>query len=150
MLLQRIKNEPDLAVPEIKVLRRFIPLAQMRIISLLSRGEEGAFFLQKLAEVSALVRAMPVTGDTAKFSDPLAHLHYFGRGGDAWIIERDVGDGTEPRGLGAQHQAFGCVDLGYGPELGYVSLPELFEAGFELDLYWTAIPYSRVRQRASA
>ena len=36
-----------------------------------------------------------------------------------------------------QVQAFGIADLGMGPELGYISIPELLANGAELDLYYT-------------
>ena len=47
----------------------------------------------------------------------IVHLHYFTSSGDWYITERDTSV--------AQHQAFGSADLGYGPELGYISIAEL-------------------------
>ena len=34
-------------------------------------------------------------------------------------------------------QALGLANLGYGGELGYISIQELIDAGVELDVYWT-------------
>jgi hypothetical protein len=62
----------------------------------------------------------------------IAHLHYFLGGADWWIIEKD----SDPDNAG-QVQAFGIADLGMGPELGYISIPELLEVGAELDFYHT-------------
>lgn len=128
---------------ELHVLRKFVPPHQLSFISSLLAGEEGPFFRQKLLEVATQVRGMPVTGRSGD-GEPIVHLHYFRGSADVWVLERDVGDGTETPGLGTQHQAFGYVDLGYGPELGYISLPELFRAGMELDLHWTPKPASEV------
>lgn len=145
-----MNHQPILSVEDLTMLRRFVPGAQLNLLLQFTGGEEKQHFVTLLAELAARIKAMPMTRGTENVDDPIVHLHYFHGNTDVWITERDIGDGRCPKGLGPQHQAFGCVDLGYGPELGYVSLPELFEAGFELDLYWTAIPYSRVRQRASA
>ncbi len=63
-------------------------------------------------------------------SSTTAVLHYFGRGGDWYIIERDSTD--------EQHQAFGIACLtGEYPEKGYISIAELLENSVELDLHWT-------------
>ena len=35
-----------------------------------------------------------------------------------------------------QLQAFGKADLGYGGELGYISLVDILKCGAELDFYW--------------
>lgn len=129
---------------DLAMLRKFIPPQQINTMFDLTAGEERGFFLEKLASVAQTVRTMPMTGETGDDLDPIVHLHYFRGGCDVWITERDVGDGKAPRGLGPQHQAFGYVDLGYGPELGYVSLPEIFSAGMELDLHWAPRTVSEV------
>jgi hypothetical protein len=72
----------------------------------------------------------------------IAHLHYFTAGGDWYITERD----THPD----QHQAFGAANLGYGAELGYISLPELLAAGAELDLHFTPRPLTQCGQECTA
>jgi hypothetical protein len=127
---------------DIATLRKFVPPAQMSLMLSLMVGAEGGFYREKIQSLAAKVRSMPVTSETGDDVDPIIHLHYFRGPADVWILERDVGDGKASRGLGAQHQAFGYVDLGYGPELGYVSLPEIFSAGMELDLHWKPTPVS--------
>ncbi|MEI7902867.1 MAG: hypothetical protein WCK89_21685 [bacterium] len=37
--------------------------------------------------------------------------------------------------------------LGYGPELGYISLPEILECGAELDLYFAAKTIAEITGR---
>lgn len=123
----------------------FISPAQMRAIRSFSRGEEGDFFKEKIAEIAGIIRAMPKTGETDGTEDPVAHLHYFA-GGQAnfWITEKDAGSPDDaPQDKGVQHQAFGKADLfGDGGELGYISLPEIFSGRGELDLYWKPKPLS--------
>lgn len=46
----------------------------------------------------------------------------------------------------AQLQAFGLADLGYGGELGYISIVELLECGAELDLHWTPQTLAEVKR----
>lgn len=121
-------------------LQGFIHGAQMRCMVDGCRGEEGPFFREKLAEYAARVETMPKTYEQEGIDDPVAHLHYFVGAADWYITERDIDDD----GVG-QMQAFGLADLGYGPELGYICLPELLAAGAELDLHWTPAPLSVVR-----
>ena len=141
MSLATIASNAEL-LADISMLRKFISPAQMSVILSLMVGAEGAFYREKVKSLAAEVRAMPMTSDTGDSIDPVVHLHYFRGSADVWILERDVGDGSAPKGLGPQYQAFGYVDLGYGPELGYVSLPEIFSAGMELDLHWKPTPVS--------
>lgn len=115
---------------DIDKLHGFISNAQVcALIDLVYQGEEKEWFRDKVAEMATTVAAMPKTyeqdgmGDDAKI-----FLHYFSGGFDAWITEKDM--------LEEQSQAFGLVDLGYGPELGYVSITEIIEAGAELDLHF--------------
>ena len=97
------------------------------------RGEERAFFAQKIEEICAVWAAMPKTYETdGQGRAALARLHYFTKGCDWWIVEKDA----DPDGKG-QIQAFGVAELGRCRELGYISLPEILAAGAELDLYYT-------------
>jgi len=48
---------------------------------------------------------------------------------DWYITERDME--TD------QLQAFGLANLGYGGELGYISIEELKSSNVEIDLHWT-------------
>lgn len=70
--------------------------------------------------------------------DVIVHLHYFVGNCDWWIIEKDKCE--------EQNQAYGFVDLGHGPEFGYISLVELTDLhgktnqglpyAVELDFHW--------------
>ncbi len=82
---------------------------------------------------------MPSTYETdGQGENAFAILHYFGGACDFYITEKDIEDG--------QNQAFG---LGYicFPELGYISLPELFKSPYiELDLHFTPQPVGKLRK----
>ena len=59
-----------------------------------------------------------------KGDDAVVYLHYFRGGMDWYITEKDMEE--------EQHQAFGLADLGYGGELGYISIQELIDNGVSL------------------
>jgi len=111
----------------------FISLGQLRTMTAGCRGEEGPYFSGKLREMAERIKNTPETyGQDGLGNEAVAHLHYF-RGGMDWhITEKD----SNPDGQG-QRQAFGLANLGYGAELGYISLPEILAAGAELDLHYT-------------
>jgi hypothetical protein len=111
-------------------LRGFIGTAQLQAIGQVCYSEEKQFMFDKLAEMAGIITTMPVTYDTdGQGQKAIAQLHYFTGGCDWYITERD--QETE------QLQAFGLANLGYGGELGYISIVEILECGAELDLYWT-------------
>ena len=119
--------------------RAFIGAEQMSAIIEGIRGEEGQFFKDKLCELSALVTSMPKTHEQdGKGNQAVAYLHYFTGGCDWYITEKDSEE--------EQFQAFGLADLGYGGELGYISLVELLEAGAELDLHFAPRTLAEVRK----
>lgn len=124
--------------------RRFMSVRQYRTIASLMVGEEGEWFRDKLMQVAATIAAMPSThGTNGQGDNAIAHLRYFAGGyASFYLTEKDC----EP---GPQSQAFGLAHLGpdYDPELGYISLPELFQAGAELDLHFTPAPLSEIRRR---
>jgi len=117
-------------------LRGFIGTAQLQAIGQLCYSEEKQFMFAKLAEMAGIVTDMPKTYETdGQGQQAIAQLHYFTGGCDWYITERD--QETE------QLQAFGLANLGYGGELGYISIVEILESGAELDLYWTPKPISQ-------
>jgi len=119
---------------DLVTLRGFICSSQLSTLGDCLRGEEKEFFRDKMAEMADTISAMPKTYQQDGMGDKaVVHLHYFMGGMDWWITEKDIETPDEP----GQHQAFGLVDLGYGAELGYVSIVELIRTGIELDLYWT-------------
>ena len=127
------------------VMQHFINRHQAQAINAAMRGEERAHFARKIAELQAIVDAMPVTYETeaAGIADPVCSLHYFRGSVDVWLTELDKG---APGDTIAEYQcqAFGLTDLGYGPELGYVCLPEILSAGLEIDLHWTPQTVSQI------
>jgi hypothetical protein len=117
------------------LLTQFIGPAQQHCLKLLTRKstEEHQHFRALLDDWQARIAAMPKTYDQDGLGDnAIAHLHYFVGGCDWWITEKDAETPAEP----GQHQAFGIANLGYGPELGYISIVELLANGAEFDLYW--------------
>lgn len=117
-------------------LRGFIGTAQLQAIGQVCYSEEKQFMFAKLDEMARIVTTMPKTYETDGQGDQaIAQLHYFTGGCDWYITERD--QETE------QLQAFGLANLGYGGELGYISIVEILESGAELDLYWSPKPISQ-------
>lgn len=113
----------------------FIGRDKFRCLSDLVRGEEGSFYIEKLADLGRLIANMPKTYEQDGRGDQaLISLHYFQGNMDWFITEKDIETADEP----GQHQAFGMVDLGHGDrELGYISIVELTRHNIELDLYYT-------------
>lgn len=130
------------------LLDQFMPVSQRFALKELIKGEEGEFFVQKVLELAKTIRDMPKTHETdfQQTKDKMAHLHYFRGGVDAWIVEKDVGDGTPDT---RQYQAFGTITLFGGgieeAEWGYISIQELIENGVELDLHWTPKQMKEIR-----
>lgn len=125
------------AAGALKKLRGFVGWRQAAVIVNFCGGEEGQFFLNKLVELAEIVETMPVTYETNGQGDQaIAQLHYFTTGADWYITERDCET--------QQLQAFGLADLGYGGELGYISIVELLECGAELDFHWTQKKLSEI------
>ena len=122
----------------IRTLAGFIGRVQLGVINQTSRGEEGAYFQGKLIELAATVDAMPQTYQTdGQGMAAVAHLHYFVGACNFYITEKDQ--------EAEQLQAFGLADLGYGGELGYISLEEIISCGAELDLYWRKKTLEEIR-----
>lgn len=117
----------------ITVLAKFIGPAQKLAVANALRGEERAWFAAKVNELADVVAKMPHSYQTdGQGGDAVAHLHYFRGDADAWITEKDKDGGTP--------QAFGKIDLGFGGELGYISIDELVQSGCELDFHWEPKP----------
>lgn len=113
----------------------FIPAKQLRLIRQLEKGEEGALFTAKLAEVQAVIDSMPeIYGQDGKGREAIIYLHYFGGCFDGWVTEKDI-DSEE-----GQIQAFGYASFAGkdNAECGYLGIKEYISTpGIELDLYWT-------------
>ena len=127
------------------VLTAFIGRGQAACIRSLLRGEEGAWYRERVAALQAVVDAMPTTYETDGQGDAaVARLHYMWGSVDAWVTELDMGAKGDTD-ADYQRQAFGMVDLGYGPELGYINIPELLANGLEVDLTWVPKAIGEIR-----
>ncbi len=138
---------PTRPTPEaLATLRALTNRSQFAAVTAALRGEEGAHFADIVSRLHAAWQAMPVTYATeAQGRAAVAQLHYFLGGADWWIIEKD----SDPDHAG-QIQAFGISDLGMGPELGYISIPEILACGAELDFYYTAQTVAEILGRCVA
>lgn len=125
----------------IEAVRPFIPSLQMRTMESGLRGEERGFFREAFRELEATIATMPVTYEQSELgNDAVVHLHYFMGGADWWITEKDKDGGTP--------QAFGLVDLGHGPELGYISIDELVQSpDVNIDLHWKPITLAALKAK---
>lgn len=134
--------------------RHWMPYAQRVVLTQSLRGEEKSSFVTILTELKARIESMPKSYETdGQGDEAVVYLHYFRGSVDAWVIEKDKGeepDNGEPVPLPCecyeQYQAFGKVDLGYGAELGYISISDLINNGVELDLYFDPKPLSEIRK----
>lgn len=132
----------------LKGLHQFIGGSQAECTKECLAGEEQEFFIEKLAEITGIVHAMPKTYEAEGQGDKaVVHLRYFAGGSASWwITEKDMDtDGT------GQLQAFGLADLGHGePELGYISIAEIIANGGELDFHWTPKTLGEVKEKIAA
>lgn len=125
-----------------------IPTEQAKTIRAMMRGEEGAFFRAKIAELQQTLNTMPTSYQTDGQGDAaVVHLHYFTGSAEWYITERDRED--------EQHQAFGLAVLsGKDMELGYISLVELCRTSAitsaNLDLHWQPRTLREIRAERAA
>ena len=115
----------------LEFLKKFISPVQIKIITDILNSDEREYAKEKIDYFFDLIQKMPKTYETDGQEDKaVAYLHYFMNNSDFYIIEKDKEE--------EQLQAFGLVSLnGDYPELGYISIQELLEVGFELDLEWS-------------
>ncbi|MBU2769253.1 DUF2958 domain-containing protein, partial [Acidithiobacillus ferrivorans] len=128
----KVENQPVLQVVP-PAIRGFLSNSQRMATEHGLRGEEREYFSNKMRELEQVIRAMPHTHQTDGQGDnaPVT-LHYFKGQADWYITEKDI----DPDGAG-QTQAFGLADLGMGyPEMGYISIQELVQAGVEMDYHF--------------
>lgn len=125
----------------IEAVRPFVPVMQLKTLVSGLRGEERGYFRECLRAIEKIVTTMPATyGQDGLGDDAVIHLHYFLGGCDWWITEKDIEGGID--------QAFGLVDLGHGPELGYISIAELVRVkAMDLDLHWEPQTLAQVKAK---
>jgi hypothetical protein len=122
--------------------RPFMPKDEYKAIKTGLAGEESEYFAEKLQRLAELLKTMPrVYGQDGKGDQAIAYLHYFKGNMDWWITELDSSK--------EQHQAFGLADIGYGGELGYISIVEIVTGGVELDLHWQPKTLAEIKQKHS-
>ena len=127
-------------------LRPFMARNQLSAIRSLAKGEEGDWFVARMVELAALILAMPKTYEQdGKGDQATAYLHYFHGNQDWYITERDIDQDGE-----GQIQAFGLADLGYGGELGYISMAEVIETGIEHDLHFKPVTLALINAKRAA
>lgn len=119
----------------LSLLKYFVPYPQLDVVRMLTRGEEGRFFSQKIRELYETINTMPKIYETQNQGDEaIVHLHYFGRGYDLFITERDTSL--------EQKQAFGYtyVQSERSGFLAYVDVNNFIQfADANLDLHWKTI-----------
>lgn len=107
--------------------KKFISPRQLINFQKLVLTENKGFFFSKLEEFANRIEKMPKTYEQDGLGeDAMVFLHYFKKNAHYYIMEKDMEE--------EQLQAFGWADCGLGfPELGYISIVELLNNGFELD-----------------
>lgn len=117
----------------------FIGRAQYEAIQAGFQDEGYEYYFEKIAAMADKIAAMPSTyQQDALGDDAVVHLHYFIGRCDWYITEKDK--------LSVQDQAFGMAVLGYGGELGYISLAEITSCHAELDLHWTPVTLAQLKK----
>ncbi len=118
------------AVGHLHALKGILSLQQIKVLVEMFKGDEAEFFAEAVRDLDTTFKTMPKTYEQdGKGDEAVAYMHFFMGGMDWYITERDMES--------EQHQAFGFANLGYGGELGYISLVELAYKGVEIDLHWT-------------
>uniref|UniRef100_A0A6H1ZYP5 DUF2958 domain-containing protein n=1 Tax=viral metagenome TaxID=1070528 RepID=A0A6H1ZYP5_9ZZZZ len=131
-------------------LNQFIGRSQLLAIRSACKGEEGEYFRQMIGRLKNQISTMPKTYDSSEMGDEApVTLHYFSRGSDWYIIEKDAGS-PDDEIQGIQSQAFGFACLNgdtNNAEFGYISIQELIENGVELDLYYAPETVGSIKNR---
>lgn len=138
------KNLAMLAADAAQTILQYFSTQQFNCMVELSRGEEGAFFLQKFIDLAEQIKTMPETYDQEGLGDEaVVHLHYFLGADSHWYItERDAEDGI--------YQSYGYAVLNGDDEMaesGYISIEEITRYGAELDLHFTPCRLVEIKGR---
>lgn len=126
-------------VEQIELAGQFMPLSEYKTLIAMLDGEEGDHARETFARIAETIKQTPaIYEQDGKGNGAVAHLHYFQGSADIWVTELD------PDRSG-QIEGFGMVDLGYGPELGYLVLNEYLAAGCELDLHFQPTTLAQIK-----
>lgn len=131
----------------IYILKHFVSEGQLIVMVEGTRGEEKAYFKNKIIKLATLISTMPRSYQTdGQGKKAIAYLHYFLGQSHFYITEQDRDAGLKP--IGQQLQAFGVADLyDDGGELGYISIQEIVNNGAELDLHWIPSDLQAIENR---
>lgn len=126
-----------------RVVRPFLSKGQMAAMTKCARGEERAFFLKAFIDVSEQITRMPKTYEQdGKGDQAVAYLHYFFRGSDWYITEKDMEDGVT--------QAYGYAVINGDDDMaecGYINIAEIVSVGAELDLFFTPQTLAEIKAK---
>ena len=112
---------------KLECLKNFISKQQINSLEYLLKSEEKQYFKDKIDEIYTIVVTMPKTYEAdGQGNEAIAYLHYYKSGIDFFVTEKDMEE--------EQLQAFGLVNMNNELELGYISIQEILELNFELDL----------------
>lgn len=118
---------PKLTPEAIKV----IPLHQLSVL----RKNNFSEFEDNIVTLNNIVARVPKLYGQDSVKDKVVYLHYFYGNQDWYVTELDKSTG----------ECFGYANLGYGAELGYMSIPEFVENGkVELDFYFEPKVWSKI------
>ena len=127
-------------------LEPFVTHSQWQAMKSGMRGEEGAFFKDKVLEYGQRIAIMPITYEQdGKGNQAKAYLHFFTSASDWYILEKDASGADED----GQAQMFGYGVLNgdtQNAELGYISLNELLDHGAEFDLHFETRTLEAIKQ----
>jgi hypothetical protein len=111
----------------------FVPEHQLPVIKGAKREYQDAIY-----RINKAVKDMPTTYSTEGIEDKKVYLHYFSPSADWHIVEKDMSASVD-----GHLQDFGYANLGYGAELGYISIDELKSIKeVNLDLYFEPVRWS--------
>ncbi len=131
-----IERNPPVALKETKPTFsseavKLIPNHQMKVLKSTNFSEME----DVISRLNSVAKVTPKLYGQDGVKDKMIYLHYFYADQDWFVTELDQSTG----------ECFGYADLGYGAELGYMSIPEFVSNGkVELDFYfepkkWSAI-----------
>ena len=128
------------------VVQPFLSWNQFTVMTEACHGEEEEFFMQTFVAWADKIKAMPATyQQDGLHLAAVVHLHYFFRGSDWYITEKDVDGGIQ--------QAYGYAILNgddQNAELGYISIEELTCIGAELDLHFLPCTLAEIKVNRSS
>jgi hypothetical protein len=89
-----------------------------------------------ITQINEAVFSVPKLYGSASIQDKMIYLHYFNGNQDWHIVEYDRNSG----------EAYGYANLGYGAELGYMSIPEIVDSTVQLDFYFEPTLWSELNE----